>query len=324
LPQLVEFPESKTLLEVHQDLSQLEKLKKAVESGEIPALASTSQETLALAHQLLDDVAAFRQLRNDWLGANRPWAASMRDRLRANDKDDLLTMLEVLGSELEQVLDLRKKFIEKPVEIRPGVETDEMFVVAIHNLADRRSAFGLTGLFGKNEQKSWIASIKVLGAKPTSSDEWAHVKKYVKLLRSMRELVIRWNALCGELQLQAVPGDKPDGAVTAHYEYSCYLKTKAVVSAEASLCEAASQLFPQWVNIEDVATSVEQLDELERVLRHHLTKNRLSNVWATKEKLQRVLEGRTGRITDKIRSFLAETLGNPDVDNATCRPGGAT
>ena len=137
----------------------------------------------------------------------------------------------------------------------------------------------------------------------------------------MRELVIRWNALCGELQLQAVPGDKPDGAVTAHYEYNCYLKTKAVVSAEASLCEAASQLFPQWTNIEDVATSVEQLDELERVLRHHLAKNRLSNVWATKEKLQRVLEGRSGHITGAIRSFLAETLGNPDVDNAHMQAG---
>ena len=85
--------------------------------------------------------------------------------------------------------------------------------------------------------------------------------------------------------------------------------------------EAASQLFPQWTNIQDVATSVEQLDELERVLRHHLAKNRLSNVWATKEKLQRVLEGRSGHIIGMIRSFLAETLGNPDVDNAHMQAG---
>lgn len=321
LPQLVEFPESKTLLEVHQDLSQLENLKKAVESGEIPMLASTSQEALTLAHQLLDDVTYFRQLRNDWLGANRPWSASMRDRLRINNKDDLFAMLETLGSELEQVLDLRKKFIERPVNIRPGIETDEVFVGAIHNLAEGRSAFGLTGLFGKSEHKSWITSTKVLGTKPNSSDDWAHVREYIRLLRSMRELVIRWNALCGELQLQAVPGDGPDGAVTAHYEYSCYLKTKAVVGAEVSLCQTASQLFPQWVNIQDVAASTEQLDELERVLRHHLTKSRLSNVWATKEKLQKVLEGRHGRIIDGIRSFLAETLGNPDVDDAHMQAG---
>lgn len=316
LPQLIEFPDSRTLLEVHQDLSQFEKLKKAVESGEIPALGNTSQETLALAHQLLDDVESFRQLRSDWLGADRPWAPSMRDRLKINNKDDLLTMLETLGYELEQVLDIRKRFVKKPVNIVPGVETDEMFVGAIRNLADGRSAFGLTGIFGKSEQKAWVASTRVLGTKPNSSQEWTHVKDYIELLLSMRELVVRWNALCGELQLQTVPADGPDGAVTAHYEYSCYLKTKDLVKAEASLCAVASQLFPQWINIHDVTTSIEQLDELERALRHHLTKNRLSNVWATKERLQKVLEGRGGRIIDSIRLFLARTLGNPDVDNA--------
>jgi very-short-patch-repair endonuclease len=321
LPQIIEFPDSKTLLEVHQDLSQLEKLTRAVESGDVPALRSTSQEALTLAHQLLDDVESFRQLRNDWLRTDRPWAASMRDRLKINGKDGLLAMLETLGSELEQVLDLRKKFIERPVEIRLGIETDEVFVGAIHNLADGRSAFGLTRLLGKSEQKSWIASTRVLGVKPNSLDDWDHVKEYIKLLRSMRELVIRWNALCGELQLQTVPGDGPDGAVTAYYEYTCYLKTKAVVDAEASLCTIAAQLFPQWINIQNVVASLEQLDELEHALRHHLTRNRLSTVWATKEQLQKVLEARNGRIIDSIRSFLAETLGNPNCDDAHMQAG---
>src|SRR3989338_11285278 len=49
LPQLVEFPDSKALLEVHQDLSQFEKLKQGVDSGDVPALAASSQETLTLA-----------------------------------------------------------------------------------------------------------------------------------------------------------------------------------------------------------------------------------------------------------------------------------
>lgn len=316
LPQIIEFPDSKTLLQVHEDLSQFETLNKAVESGEVPALCSSSQETLALAHQLLNYVESFRQLRNDWLGADRPWAPSMRDRLKNNDEHDLLTMLETLGSELEQVIDFRKRFVERPVNIVPGIEIDEVFVAAIHNLAEGRSAFGLTGLFGKGEQKAWIASTRVLGKKPISSDDWTHVKEYIQLLLSMRELVVRWNALCGELDLQTVPGDGPDGAVTAHYEYTCYINTKNLVKAEASLCDLTSQLFPQWINIQDVTKSIEQIDELERALRHHLTKNRLSNVWATKEQLQKILEGRNGRIIDSIRLFLAGTLGNPEVDNA--------
>ena len=49
LPQLVEFPDSMALLGVHQDLSQFEKLKQSIETGHIPPLADSTQETLTLA-----------------------------------------------------------------------------------------------------------------------------------------------------------------------------------------------------------------------------------------------------------------------------------
>ena len=51
-------------------------------------------------------------------------------------------------------------------------------------------------------------------------------------------------------------------------------------------------------------------------MRHHLTKNRLANVWADKERFQKVLEGRTGRVIEDIRRFLSETLGNPEIEDA--------
>ena len=53
LPQLIEFPDSKALLEVHQDISQFQKLKQSVENGDVPALANSSQEALNLAQQLI-------------------------------------------------------------------------------------------------------------------------------------------------------------------------------------------------------------------------------------------------------------------------------
>ena len=64
LPQLVEFPDSKALLEIHQDLSQFEKLKQGVERGDVPALADSSQETLALAQQLFTHIEALHRLRD--------------------------------------------------------------------------------------------------------------------------------------------------------------------------------------------------------------------------------------------------------------------
>ncbi len=83
LPQLVEFPDSKALLEVHQDLSQFEKLKQGVENGDVPALADSSQETLALAQQLLTHIETLQRLRDEVVQAHRPWTVAMRERLRA-------------------------------------------------------------------------------------------------------------------------------------------------------------------------------------------------------------------------------------------------
>jgi very-short-patch-repair endonuclease len=91
---------------------------------------------------------------------------------------------------------------------------------------------------------------------------------------------------------------------------------KRVVEEERELCTAASQAFPSWPYARDVADNPERLGELGKALRHHLTKNRLANVWAAKERFQKVLEGRAGRVIDDIRRFLSETLGNPEIEDA--------
>ena len=53
LPQLIEFPDLKELLQVHQDLSQLELLKRGVANGDVPAIVDSSQETLSVVRGLL-------------------------------------------------------------------------------------------------------------------------------------------------------------------------------------------------------------------------------------------------------------------------------
>ena len=100
LPQLVEFPDAKALLEVHQDLSRFEKLKQDVAKGVIPALADSSQATLALAQRLLNQIEAIQRQRYEVVQAYRHWTSAMRERLRLGGKDHLLDMLEALGTEL--------------------------------------------------------------------------------------------------------------------------------------------------------------------------------------------------------------------------------
>ncbi|MEI7900860.1 MAG: AAA domain-containing protein [bacterium] len=316
LPQLVEFPDSKALLEVHQDLSQFEKLKQGVENGDVPALADSSQDTLTLAQQLLTHIETLKHLRDEVVQAHRPWTVAICERLRRGGNDDMLQMLEALGTELEQAVEWHKAFLERPVTTPKGIELNTALVEAVGNLTEGKSPFGLKGLFGKSEQKKQLDCIRVLGNPPADAERWKHVAEHLALLKCLRELALRWNALAYELHLEVVPSDKPEGGLSAAYGYALYLKVKAVVDAEGELCTAASHVFPNWPHAREVADNAQHLSELEKALRHHLTKNRLANVWANKERCQKVLEGRTGRVIDDLRHFLGEALGNPTVMDA--------
>ncbi|MFA4947865.1 MAG: AAA domain-containing protein [Candidatus Krumholzibacteriia bacterium] len=316
LPQLVEFPDSKALLEIHQDLSQFEKLKQGVENGDVPALADSSQETLTLAQQLLTHIETLKHLRDEVVQAHRPWPVAMRERLRCGGDDDMLLLLEALGTELEHAVEWRKPFLERPVTTPACIELDIELAEAVSNLTEGKSPFGLKGLFGKSAQKKQLDDIRVLGDPPIDAESWKHVAEHLALLKRLRELALRWNALAHELHLEAVPGDKPEDGLAAAHGYALYLKVKAVVGAEGELCTAASHVFPNWPHAREVADDAQRLFELEKALRHHLTKNRLANVWANKERCQKVLEGRTGRVIDDLRHFLGEALGNPTVADA--------
>lgn len=313
LPQLVAFPDSKQLLEVHQDLSQFEKLKKDEEKGDVLALADSSEGTLTLAQELLVHIEKLKKLRVEIVQANQNWTVSIREEIRLPGKDDLLQMLEALGAELVQSVESRKVFLERPVSTPEGIEVDTELMVAVGNLTVGEKPFGLKGIFGKSDQQKQLDSIRDLGRRPAGTDSWKHVSQYLVFLKRLRELALRWNTLAHELHLATVPGDKPEAALVAADNYALYIKVKTAVDVEGKIRTAASHVFPNWLYSSEVADSEQRLSELEKALRHHLTKDRLANAWARKERFQRVLEGRNGRIIDDLRHFLGEILGNATV-----------
>jgi very-short-patch-repair endonuclease len=316
LPQVAEFPDSKTLLEVHQDLSQFEKLKQGVNQGKVPALADSSQETLVLAQKLLTHIEILQKQRDQISRAGRAWTVALHERLRHHKEDNLLVILDTLGDELDRAVEWRKAFLVRPVATPAGIELNTELVEAVTNLSIGKSPFGLKGLLGHATKKELLHSIRVLGSPPVDAQNWKHVSEYLAFLKRLRKLASRWNALAHELQLETVPIDKPEGGLIAAEAYSLYLKVKGVVEAERELCALSKRVFPNWAHAGDVVDNMQFLADLKAALRHHLTKSRLANVWAAKERFQKILEGRTGRVIRDIRQFLSETLGNPEIEDA--------
>jgi very-short-patch-repair endonuclease len=315
LPEPVEFPDSIALLKVHQDLSQFEKLKQEVDSGVVPALADSTQETIDRAQKLLTHIDHLQHLYDEVAQAHRPWTASMRERLRSSSDDSYLAMLEDLGRDLE--VEDRKAFLERPVTVPKGIERDLEMENAVRNLAEGNSALGWKGLFGKSAEKKKLETIYVLGSPPADAESWSHVAKYLASLKRLRGLALRWNELAEKLDIELVPEDRPESGWDAAEAFAIYLKVREVVKVETELLTATSLVFPNWGHARDVPESTQRLAELEKALRHHLTKDRLSSVWATKMHFQKVLDGRTGPVTDDLREFLSKTLGNPQIGDAS-------
>lgn len=316
LPQLVEFPESRLLLQAHQDLSRFAVLSKAVEDGQVPGLADSSQETITAAQKLEQDLAHLRDLSNQVLSARKPWTRTIRERLRKSTAGDVLNMFEALGREIKGADEDRKTFLEKPVALPSGIDTNVELTEAIRNLSEGKRPFGLRGIVGKSEAKKKLNAIQVLANKPNSKDDWRHILRYVALQKQFRELAVRWNGLAPELGIEALPGAEPEHGLAAQRLYALYEKVKTAVAVEQSVTEQASKVFPGWQRVQELSSTPSAMDELDKALRHHLTKNRLAGVWAIKERFQQVLDNRRGPVIESIREFLDNQLGNPAVPDA--------
>lgn len=316
VPQVVELPESKTLLQAHQDLSRFTVLSREIEQGTVPALADSAQETLNSARALLADIDRLQSLRDDVITLRRSWTVGLRATLAASPGGTVAASLERLGSDLRAANDERKAGLDRPVATPLGMDLDAELGEAVTNLIAGRSPFGISGLFGKSDQKKALAQVTLLSRPPQNTEGWGEVARHLALQRALRDLAARWNALAPELKIEPTGGTEPQHGTDAYELYEVYLKVKETVLVEQRVTATTANVFPNWARAGEVAAKVDALRELGDALRHHVAKNQLADVWAFKEKVQANLAGRSGPVVEQIRAFAAETLGNPAVADA--------
>jgi very-short-patch-repair endonuclease len=315
LPPLSEFPDARTLLHTHQGLAGFAR-RSAGGTGERPQLTSTTNAAAELRDlsALLERVKA---LREDILHSASAWTPRMRARLRDAAAGDEIALLDKLGQELHTAILERKAFLARPVAIPLGGELDAELVQAIDNLAGGRRAFGLMAGFGRGDARRHVESVRVTGQAPAEPADWKHVADYIVLQRRLRQLNARWNAIAADLGLEPVRADQPQDIISAANQYSLYRKVRMLVDAESELVQRTRRLFPTWAAAARVADDASATLQLEKALEHHQSAQQLGEIWVSKARLQKALEGRSGRLVEDLRMFLADVLGNPKVDESS-------
>ncbi|UYZ58484.1 AAA domain-containing protein [Hymenobacter latericus] len=314
LPAVAALPEPRELLLTHQQLSRSLGLQEAVATGELPALAhvpdALTRVTAVL--QQLSNLAA-QQLKLGQL----PWAAAQTTRLAAGTASGLYSLLEALGAELQQALAARQQFLPRPVRVPAGLELEPELLAAVAAQARGERPFGLLGVFGKTAQKQRLSEIKVLTGPPASAADWAYVASYLDLLRRMHELAARWQALAPELGLPALTQQDPLAATTeARQLYEVYEQVRDAQTAEAALRQQIHQLLPAWALAHPTAAVPVALPEAAAVLRQHQLRLQLETAWAVRQQYETALHNTSGRISEALRRFFEQELGNPAVADA--------
>lgn len=312
LPQIVEFPDSAELLQIHRDLSQYERLKASVDAGEIPTLSMPDNESVDRLHETASRAAALSDILAELKAVGDDWPTRTRNG-SGNSGGDLFALLEALGADLNEAARSRTTFVEKPVHAPAAIELDDDIVTAVSNLSQGRRPFGLAGVLGRSKHKQILDEIRVLGRRPEGPSQWKHVHDYLELQRRLRALGLRWNALASELAFPAVDASSPNGALAAAAHYEIYLKVKRSGDLIEVVRAAALSFFPRWEAAIQVGSDDEALLKLQGALQHHILRQRLANVWIAKDRFQKILEGRSGRIVIDIRQFIDSCLGNPEI-----------
>lgn len=132
----------------------------------------------------------------------------------------------------------------------------------------------------------------------------------------LRQFAIRWNALAQEAGVDPLPSADPEHANAALTQYRLFELVLSLATAEKSVSTRAQKLFPSFEPARRVAVDPRATNHLAEALQHHLAKNRLAIVWATKERFQAILQGKSGAIVAELQRFLSETLGNPEMGDA--------
>ncbi|AYA38063.1 DUF559 domain-containing protein [Hymenobacter oligotrophus] len=314
LPAVAALPELRELLLTHQQLGRAAELQAAVAAGELPPLA-TVPDALARITAALQQISNLEAQQIKL--AQLPWAAAQAARLGAGTASGLYALLEALGAELQQALATRQQFLPRPVRVSAGLELEPELLAAVAAQARGERPFGLLGVFGKTAQKQRLGEIRVLTSPPASAADWAYVASYLHLLRQLHELAARWQALAPELGLPALTQPEPLAAATEAWQhYEAYEQVRDTQIAEAALRQQIHQLMPAWASAHPSAAQPVTLPEAAVVLRQHQQRLQLETAWAVREHYQTALHGTSGRISEALRGFLEQELGNPAVTDA--------
>ena len=316
LPSPEQFPDWTGLLAVHRDLVMARSIDARVTEGAIFPLADARMETFEKTQELAKFLEDRTALKAKISAAGLPWLDALGRRFAdAQPNDSVLQALLAVATEIRKLEAQRKEFIAKAVEVPVDAESNEGFAGAVSRLVGGKSAFAFP--FGKGEARKMIAATKVAGAPPDSPDEWRLIQEATVWRVNARRVIAMWNSLSAEFSLgQPEQGLESGFRQLARWQPSIEAIRQLVFEYDANLHKRLCEVFGGAAVDRMGAAGEQSLTEAYTSVRAHLDKGRLGYALRRQQELVGLLEGCGGELVGRLRSFLLESVGDGDGDEA--------
>lgn len=310
LPNTQDLPDSANIAAIHDDISTSAKLAVDSKNNHVPPLAVSVEKSVDRARQLIKPLQELSELLNYFEKHN--WLEKLFylwvDGKSASDSN--VELFNVLLDSLSILMDQRKRFVKTLVEIPDPFSCFEDINAALNNLVNEKRAFSVFS-FGNKEAKTIIDRARIEGGEPKDKEQWQLVLDYVSFQDDMRKFIIKWNHAGQELGLPELEYGYGKLFKDVQSVQQLILNAKQAAEKWSLLSREIAALFPHGIDVASVIRSRSEIDNTIQAI--ELNTSRIS-LGAQRLKLQDLMEKlkqSEGDISNKIRAFVENAIGNP-------------
>ncbi len=314
LPPLSELPPTSEILRIHENLSRHTEIEAAVNSGELPALKNADTTTLEELHALDVVLERLQALSSQIKETGLTWPANAARYLAKSDDNTapIIEAFDSLGHDLREAASDRRKFLSRPVLNLSLDDLEDELLGALENKSQGKSPFGLMGLLGKAPAKKKLEQIRVVNEAPSRDEDWLHVYEFALLQKRQLSLLVRWNTIAPEIGIDSLePTDLTQLARALDF-YALHLEVRENAKLRAELSGRTRSLFPTWTELSALRGN-EAVSVLRDAVKKHTLSHALSSAREEKARIFSGLSRYDSPVTNEIKSFLRQSLGNPEI-----------
>ncbi len=308
LPAIERLPTASAIGALHDELMSAGRLASRMREERTPPLADSKPETFLRAEGLFALAEEILALHDRAFANENPGARAAYSLYRSSHVPSIKHLDDLLQA-MARLDEVRRAFVERPVEIPDDAEIDADFVDAIARGAIGKNPLGVVP-FGKRHLKLKLASVRVSGLQAASTADWQHAHAWTDCLKEARTVVAQWNATAREAGLTLIDPAPHEMLRRLASEAELLALVKVIAMEREPRLEAlAQQVFGSEVRLRTLGEGRAAIERLAASVGRHLERQQLAGSSNLLNELLGLCTGRGGAVNEAMRAFLSNALG---------------